>query len=107
MNNCQQHCRTDNAVDGLIAVKLNEQTREAVINAALNVGGDASAVDTAGAAHASTAIQTNAKTIDEDTYNLLAFDQCDGAWPIGHPLPLPMWSNAHMAPLIVDKVRRI
>lgn len=44
------------------------------------------------------------KTIDADTYNLDAFDQCEGAWPIGHPLPLPMWSNQSKAPLIVDKV---
>lgn len=44
------------------------------------------------------------RTIDEDTYNLDAFDQCEGAWPIGHPLPLPSWSNESKTPLIVDKV---
>lgn len=43
-------------------------------------------------------------TIDDDTYNLDAFDQCEGAWPIGHPLPLPMWSNRAKAPFIVEKV---
>jgi len=44
------------------------------------------------------------RTIDEDTYNLDAFDQCEGAWPIGHPLPLPSWSNKIKTPLIVDKI---
>lgn len=44
------------------------------------------------------------KTIDADTYNLDAFDQCEGAWPIGHPLPLPMWSNVTKSPLIVEKM---
>lgn len=43
-------------------------------------------------------------TIDDDTYNLDAFDQCEGAWTIGHPLPLPLWSNVSKTPLIVDKV---
>lgn len=46
-------------------------------------------------------------TIDEDTYNLDAFDQCDGAWPIAHPLPLPLWSNANKQPFIVDSVRNL
>lgn len=45
-------------------------------------------------------------TIDADTYNLDAFDQCEGAWPIGHPLPLPSWSNEIKAPLIVEKVSK-
>lgn len=44
-------------------------------------------------------------TIDEDTYNLDAFDQCEGAWPIAHPLPLPLWSNANKKPFAVDSVR--
>lgn len=44
------------------------------------------------------------RTIDDDTYNLDAFDQCEGAWPIGHPLPLPLWSHRIKAPLIVEKV---
>lgn len=43
-------------------------------------------------------------TIDEDTYNLDAFDQCDGAWPIAHPLPLPLWSNIIKKPLVVENV---
>lgn len=43
-------------------------------------------------------------TLDSDTYNSDAFDQCDGAWPIAHPLPLPLWSNAVKQPFIVDNV---
>lgn len=43
-------------------------------------------------------------TIDEDTYNADAFDQCEGAWPIAHPLPLPLWSNALKQPFIVENV---
>lgn len=92
-NDCQHHYHDDydDDVDGLIAVHVRGHGHTAVKHAA------------ATAAHAGTAIQ-NKKTIDADTYNLLAFDQCDGAWPIGHPLPLPMWSNVSKAPLIVDKV---
>lgn len=44
-------------------------------------------------------------TNDGDTYNLDAFDQCEGAWPIAHPLPLPLWSNANKKPFIVESVR--
>lgn len=44
-------------------------------------------------------------TMDEDTYNLDAFDQCEGAWPIAHPLPLPLWSNDNKKPFVVDSVR--
>lgn len=43
-------------------------------------------------------------TIDEDTYNSDAFDQCEGAWPINHPLPLPLWSNAIKQPFVVESV---
>lgn len=43
-------------------------------------------------------------TIDKDTYNSDAFDQCEGAWPIAHPLPLPLWSNTIKQPFIVDNV---
>lgn len=44
-------------------------------------------------------------TIDEDKYNSDAFDQCEGAWPIAHPLPLPLWSNTIKQPFIVENVR--
>lgn len=43
-------------------------------------------------------------TIDEDKYNADAFDQCEGAWPIAHPLPLPLWSNTIKQPFVVDNV---
>lgn len=43
-------------------------------------------------------------TINEDTYNSDAFDQCEGAWPIAHPLPLPLWSNSIKKPFIVENV---
>lgn len=43
-------------------------------------------------------------TINEDTYNSDAFDQCEGAWPIAHPLPLPLWSNATKKPFVVESV---
>lgn len=92
------HDDDDNDDDAVLA---HGQT--AVNSAAITVANATVAV-TAGAAHASAAQHNNAKTIDADTYNLAAFDQCDGAWPIGHPLPLPMWSNESKAPLIVDKV---
>lgn len=29
---------------------------------------------------------------DEDSYNLTAFNQINGIWPLGHPLPLPDWA---------------
>lgn len=45
-------------------------------------------------------------TIDEDKYNSDAFDQCEGAWPISHPLPLPLWSNDIKKPFIVENVRK-
>lgn len=31
---------------------------------------------------------------DEDSYNLTAFNQINGIWPLGHPLPLPDWVAA-------------
>lgn len=43
-------------------------------------------------------------TIDEDKYNSDAFDQCEGAWPIAHPLPLPLWSNSTKEPFVVENV---
>lgn len=43
-------------------------------------------------------------TIDEDKYNADAFDQCEGAWPIAHPLPLPLWSNTIKQPFVVENV---
>lgn len=46
-------------------------------------------------------------TIDEDTYNSDAFDQCEGAWPVAHPLPLPLWSNTIKKPFNVENVSQI
>lgn len=43
-------------------------------------------------------------TMNEDTYNSDAFDQCEGAWPIAHPLPLPLWSNTKKQPFVVESV---
>lgn len=45
-------------------------------------------------------------TLDKDTYNSDAFDQCEGAWPIDHPLPLPLWSNNIKQPYIVENVSK-
>lgn len=45
------------------------------------------------------------KWVTADNYKLDAFDQVEGAWPIGHPLPLPKWSNKTKEPLIIEKVR--
>lgn len=44
----------------------------------------------------------------EDSYNLEAFDQIDGHWPIGNPLPMPVWSmDANNRPtLVVDQLWR-
>ncbi|XP_050097147.1 uncharacterized protein LOC126578530 [Anopheles aquasalis] len=41
---------------------------------------------------------------DGDSYNLAAFDQTNGAWPIGQPLPLPSWSNRSKATFVVEKL---
>lgn len=44
---------------------------------------------------------------DDDSYNLTAFDQVEGNWPIGDPLPMPAWSVAEERPiLIVDTLWR-
>lgn len=42
----------------------------------------------------------------EDSYNLKAFDQIDGNWPIGNPLPMPSWSMEDRPTLIVDTLCR-
>lgn len=42
--------------------------------------------------------------VDDDTYNLDAFDQCEGLWPPEKPLPLPMWSNDRKKPFVVENV---
>lgn len=42
----------------------------------------------------------------EDSYNLKAFDQIDGHWPIGNPLPMPLWSPEDRPTLIVDTLWR-
>lgn len=39
-----------------------------------------------------------------DSYRLDAFDQVQGVWPIGQPLPLPKWSNKQKKTLVVEKV---
>lgn len=57
----------------------------------------------AGAAAAIQAAPTS-KWVTADNYKLDAFDQVEGAWPIGHPLPLPKWSNKTKEPLIIEKV---
>uniref|UniRef100_A0A182P3S3 Uncharacterized protein n=1 Tax=Anopheles epiroticus TaxID=199890 RepID=A0A182P3S3_9DIPT len=41
---------------------------------------------------------------DGDSYNLGAFDQTNGAWPIRQPLPLPKWSPRSVTPFVVDKL---
>lgn len=40
----------------------------------------------------------------DDSYNLVNFQQIEGAWPINQPLPLPVWSSKEKEPLVVDKV---
>lgn len=40
-----------------------------------------------------------------DSYRLDGFDQVQGCWPIGHPLPLPKWSSKQRDALVIDKVR--
>lgn len=45
------------------------------------------------------------KWATEDAYNLEAFDQVEeGAWPIGHPLPLPIWASQDKPTFAVDTV---
>lgn len=39
-----------------------------------------------------------------DTYNLTAFDQCNGIWPLDHPLPLADWSPNIKETLQFDNV---
>lgn len=39
-----------------------------------------------------------------DNYNLDAFEQIDGPWPIGHPLPLPKWTNQSKKRLVIEKI---
>lgn len=39
-----------------------------------------------------------------DTYNLNAFDQTNGIWPLEHPLPLPDWSPEAKETLKFDNV---
>lgn len=41
---------------------------------------------------------------DGDSYNLGAFDQTNGPWPIRQPLPLPKWSCRPVTPFVVDKL---
>lgn len=43
---------------------------------------------------------------NEDSYNLEAFDQIDGSWPIKNPLPVPAWSSEERPTLIVDTLWR-
>lgn len=48
--------------------------------------------------------QPISKWVAADSYNLDAFDQIEGSWPIGHPLPLPKWTTKLKKPYIVEKV---
>lgn len=48
--------------------------------------------------------KSKSKWATADSYNLHAFEQVDGAWPIGHPLPLPKWTNHSKERLVIDKV---
>lgn len=40
----------------------------------------------------------------DDCYELDAFDQIDGVWPIDHPLPLPAWSPRQKDPVVIKQV---
>lgn len=44
------------------------------------------------------------KWAEIDSYNMAAFDQTEGAWPIDHPLPLPAWSPDIKDAIVIDKV---
>lgn len=48
--------------------------------------------------------ETRWKWAELDGYNMAAFDQIEGAWPIDHPLPLPAWSNDIKDAVVIDKV---
>lgn len=48
--------------------------------------------------------QPISKWATADGYKLDAFDQIEGAWPIGHPLPLPKWTIKTKDTLNVEKV---
>ena len=48
--------------------------------------------------------QITSKWAGADSYKLDAFDQIEGAWPIGHPLPLPKWTTKTKETLIIEKV---
>lgn len=48
----------------------------------------------------------NIRFAAEDSYNLKAFDQIDGHWPIGNPLPMPSWSSDDRPTLVVDTLWR-
>ncbi|XP_034120055.1 uncharacterized protein LOC117578581 [Drosophila guanche] len=39
-----------------------------------------------------------------DGYDLSAYNQINGVWPLGHPLPLPDWAEAGKGTLIFDNV---
>ncbi|KAH8320806.1 hypothetical protein KR067_010426, partial [Drosophila pandora] len=39
-----------------------------------------------------------------DGYDLEAFNQVNGVWPLGHPLPLPDWSSGGKSTLVFDNV---
>ncbi|XP_001974895.3 uncharacterized protein LOC6547596, partial [Drosophila erecta] len=50
---------------------------------------------------------SGAQWIVDDGYDLEAFNQVNGVWPLGHPLPLPDWSSAESAgkgTLVFDNV---
>lgn len=47
---------------------------------------------------------TQSKWAAADSYDLDAFEQIEGPWPIGHPLPLPKWTNQSKKRLVIEKV---
>lgn len=44
------------------------------------------------------------KWVTADSYKLDSFDQIEGAWPIGQPLPLPKWSKNIKEPMVIEKI---
>ena len=51
--------------------------------------------------------EEGSKWIQQNAYNLTAFEQCEGAWRNEHPLPLPSWCSKIKKPLVIDQVSSI
>jgi hypothetical protein len=49
-------------------------------------------------------IANGSKLVTDDGYNLTAFDQREGDWPIDHPLPLPAWSPRTKETIVIKKL---